>query len=92
MARPPRQGGGGTRAPALTYVSVGAGVLVHVVVPGGGGFTVQNCLSSALLLVRSRDSTYSIHGSDSVKWADSSTFSLCERSWALVITTFHSSQ
>ena len=30
----------GTRAPALTYVSAGAGVVVHVVVPGRGGFTV----------------------------------------------------
>ena len=46
----------------------------------------------ACVVVRSRDSTYSIHGSDSVKSADSSTFSLCERSWALVITTLHSSQ
>ena len=40
----------------------------------------------ACVLVRSRDSIYSIHGSDSVKSAGSSTFSLCERSWALVIT------
>ena len=38
MAPPPRQGGGGTRAPALAYVS--AGVVAHVVVPGRGGFTV----------------------------------------------------
>ena len=44
------------------------------------------------VVVRSRDSTYSIQGSDSAKSADSSTVSLCERSWALVITTFHSSQ
>ena len=40
MAPPPRQGGGSTRAPALTFVSAGAGVVVHVVVPGRGGFTV----------------------------------------------------
>ena len=41
MAPPPRQGGGSTRAPALTYVSAGAGgVVVHVVVPGRGGFSV----------------------------------------------------
>ena len=33
------QGGGDTRAPALTYVSAGAGVVVHVVVLGRGGFT-----------------------------------------------------
>ena len=33
MAPPPRQG-------ALTYVSAGAGVFVHVVVLGRGGFTV----------------------------------------------------
>ena len=32
-------GGGGTRASALTYVSAG-GVVVHVVVPGRGGFRV----------------------------------------------------
>ena len=29
MAPPPRQGGGGTRAPALAYVSAGAGVVAH---------------------------------------------------------------
>ena len=37
---------GGTRAPAFAYVSAGAGVVVHVVVLGRGGFTVY-CLSSA---------------------------------------------
>ena len=47
VAPPPRQGGGGTRAPALTYVSAGAGVIVLVVVLCRGGITVQNCLSSA---------------------------------------------
>ena len=40
----------------------------------------------ARVVVRSRDGTYSIHGSISVKSAGSSTFSLCERSWPLVIT------
>ena len=40
----------------------------------------------ACVVVRSRDSSYS------VKSADSSTLTLCERGWALVITTFHSSQ
>ena len=40
MARSPGQGGGGTRAAALTYVSAGAGVVVHVVAPGRGGITV----------------------------------------------------
>ena len=40
----------------------------------------------ACVVIRSRDSTYSIHGSDSVKSAGSYTFRLCERSWALVIT------
>ena len=39
----------------------------------------------ACVVVRSWDRTHSIHGSDSVKSAGSSTFSLCERSWALVI-------
>ena len=40
----------------------------------------------ACVVVRSRDSSYS------VKSADSSTLTLCERVWAFVITTFHSSQ
>ena len=38
MIPPLRQGGGGTRAPALTYVATFGGVVVHVIVPGGGGF------------------------------------------------------
>ena len=37
MAPPPWQGGGSTRAPALTYVSAGANIVIHV---------VKNCLSS----------------------------------------------
>ena len=48
VAPPPRQGGGGTRAPALTYVSAFAGVVVHVVVRDRGGFCG---LSSAFFLL-----------------------------------------
>ena len=45
---PPRQGGGGTRAPALTYVVALGGVVLHVVVSVAGGcFVVLCCLVSA---------------------------------------------
>ena len=40
MIPPLRQGGGGTRAPALMYVATFGGVVVHVVVPDRGGFVV----------------------------------------------------
>ena len=40
LTPPPRQGGGGTRAPVLTYVSAFAGAVVHVVVLDRGGFVV----------------------------------------------------
>ena len=88
MIPPPRQGGGGTKAPALTYVVALGGVVVHVVVSVAGGFVVKCSLVSALLLERSlalsfglgqpRDSTFSNHGSEFVQSASSSTFSLCE--------------
>ena len=85
---PPRQGGGGTKAPVLTYV----------VARGGGcargrvccwwffgevlsGFrTPARTMSLALSfdLGPPRDSTFSNHGSEFVESASSSTFSLCE--------------
>ena len=43
MIPPPRQGGGGTKAPALTYVVTCAGLVVHVVVSVAGGFMVKCC-------------------------------------------------
>ena len=47
MILAPRQGGGGSRAPALTYVVALGGVVVHVVVSVAGGFVVKCCLVSA---------------------------------------------
>ena len=34
---PPRQGGAGTKAPALTHVATSGGAVVHVVVSVAGG-------------------------------------------------------
>ena len=48
MIPPPRQGGGGTRAPALTHVVTLGGVVVHVVVSVARGFVVTCCLVSAI--------------------------------------------
>ena len=91
MAPPPRQGGGGTRAPALTYLSAFAGVVVHVLLLYTWSCLIVVVLSCrtvchphsssndiACVVVRSRDST--------LRQVGSSTFSLCERSWAFVIT------
>ena len=54
MIPPPRQGGGGTEAPALAYVVTCAGLVVHVVVFVAGGSVWKCCLVSALLLERCR--------------------------------------
>ena len=51
---PHRQGGGGTKAPALACVVTLGEVVVHVVVSVAGGFVVKCCLVSALLLERCR--------------------------------------
>ena len=50
----PRQGGGGTTAPALTRVVALGGVVVHVVGSVSCGFVVKCCPVSALLLQQGR--------------------------------------
>ena len=50
MIPPPRQGGGGTKAPALSYVVTCAGLVVNVVVSVAGGFVVKCCLVPAVSL------------------------------------------
>ena len=61
---PPRQGGGGTRAPALTYVATSGGVVVHVVVPervdflcSAVWFPHSSSNDVACVVVRSRSSS-----------------------------------
>ena len=83
MAPPPKQGGGGTRAPALTYVSAGAGVVVHVVVPGRGGFTVYYCLypQETHIYPRHNDSILPqrhVYSTNNKKTTDQKTQRLCE--------------
>ena len=96
MIPPPRQGGGSTRAPALSHVVTLGGVVVHVAMSVAGGFVVKCCLVSALLLERCRlrcrlrcrsisaelGTAPSRSGFAFVKSASSSTFNLYERSWA----------
>ena len=79
MIPPPRQGGGGTRAPALTYVATSGGVVVHVVVPErvvlwGGAVCLPHSSSTdvACVVVRSRDGAFSIDDLAFVKSASSS--------------------
>ena len=54
MIPPPKHGGGGTKAPALSCVVMCAGLVVHVVVSVAGGFVVKCCLVPALLHERCR--------------------------------------
>ena len=90
MIPPPRQGGGGTRAPALTHVVTLVGVVVHVAVSVAGGFVVKCSLVPALLercRLRCRSISPELGTAPSrsgfafVKSASSSTFNLYERSW-----------
>ena len=79
------------RQSASSWRACGLCVVAHVLTLVVGGFVVSCYLTSALLLERyrvrcrrSRDSTYSIHGLQFVKSANSFTFNLSERSWAFV--------
>ena len=51
MIPPPRQGGGGTIAPAVTHVATLSDAVVHVVEPGRVGFVVLCCLVSAFFVL-----------------------------------------
>ena len=50
MIPPPRQGGGGTKAPAFAFVVARGGVVVRVVVTVAGGFVVKCYLVPAEIL------------------------------------------
>ena len=54
MIPPPKQGGGGAKAPAVTHVATSGGEVVHVVVSVASGFVVKCLLVPALLFERCR--------------------------------------